>query len=218
MLMIEQSIQTRIDSYLMNLRRCLRELPAEDVNDILREIRSHILDRAEAEGELTDERIVEILKALGKPEDIGPLYESEAQIQRARASFSPSLILRTTMRWAMRSIIGFAVFLAGITGYSMAAGFLLCAILKPFMPEQVGMWIHPNGLFTFGMVDAVPGNHEVLGWWLIPVGIVLSALCLILTTRVLRTLLRFARSAKDLPGARLNPIRHAERSEASQVV
>lgn len=193
MLMIEQSIQTRIDSYLMNLRRCLRELPPEDVNDILREIRSHILDRAEAAGELTDERIVAILKALGRPEDIGPLYESEAMISRARASFSPTLILRTTMRWAMRSLFGFIVFMAGLFGYSLAAGFLACAILKPFLPDEVGMWVHPNGLVSFGAVDVAHGTHELLGWWIIPVSIIASAAFLVGTTRALRTLLRYAR-------------------------
>jgi HAAS domain-containing protein len=199
MLMIEQSIQTRIDSYLMNLRRCLRELPSEDVNDILREIRSHILDRAEAAGELTDERIVEILRALGRPEDIGPLYEAEAQIARARASFSPSLILRTTMRWGMRSLFGFIVFMAGLFGYSMAAGFLVCAILKPFLPDEVGMWVHPNGFVTFGAVNVVHGTHELLGWWIIPVSIVASAVFLVGTTRTLRAMLRYARRSAMLP-------------------
>ena len=189
----DQKIQTRIDTYLMNLRRCLRELPAEEVNDILREIRSHILDRAEASGELTDERMVEILKALGRPEDIGPLYESEAMITRARASFSPSLILRTTMRWAMRSLLGLFVFIAGLFGYGLAAGFLLSAILKPFMPHEVGMWLFDGG-FVIGTVGASrPDARELLGWWLIPVGIVVGALALIATTRFLRWTLRFAR-------------------------
>lgn len=199
MLMIEQRIQTRIDSYLMNLRRCLRELPPEDVNDILREIRSHILDRAEAAGELTDERIVEILKALGRPEDIGPLYESEVMITRARASFSPTLILRMTMRWAMSSLFGLIVFIAGLFGYGVAAGFLIAAILKPFIPDQVGMWIHSNGLFTIGAVSPAPNVHEVLGWWIIPIGIVVSAVFTIGTTRLLRSMLRYARTSRHLP-------------------
>ncbi len=114
--------QTRIDAYLMKLRRSLGELPSEDVNDILREIRSHILDRAEASGELTNEKLVQILKDLGRPEDIGPLYQAEALVTRARSSFSPTLILRTTMRWAMMSIVGFLAFLSGLMGYGLALG------------------------------------------------------------------------------------------------
>ena len=45
--------QTRIDAYLMKLRRSLGDLRPEDVNEILREIRGHILERAEAIGEVT---------------------------------------------------------------------------------------------------------------------------------------------------------------------
>jgi hypothetical protein len=57
----EQPQQTRIDTCLMRLRRSLGELPPEEVNEILREIRSHLLDRAEASGELTDEKLARIL-------------------------------------------------------------------------------------------------------------------------------------------------------------
>jgi uncharacterized membrane protein len=180
--------QTRIDAYLMKLRRSLGELPTEDVNDILREIRSHILDRAEASGGLTNEKLVQILKDLGRPEDIGPLYQAEALVIRARSSFSPSLILRTTMRWAMMSVLGFATFLVGLMGYGLSFGFLFCAILKPFDPRHVGLWINKG--FTLGTTD-MPVGDELLGWWMIPVGLVLSALFLIGTTRFLRWMLRF---------------------------
>jgi uncharacterized membrane protein len=183
--------QTRIDAYLMKLRRSLGDLRPEDVNEILREIRGHILERAEASGEVTNDRLVEILKDLGRPEDIGPLYQAEAMVARARSSFSPALILRTTMRWAMMSVRGFVVFLAGLVGYGMSFGFLLCAILKPFMPDQVGAWVSPAG-FSIGTVTPVPNAHEVLGWWLIPFCLVAGALALVLTTRILRWTLRFA--------------------------
>jgi uncharacterized membrane protein len=194
----DQPLQARIDAYLMRLRRSLGELPPEDVNDILREIRGHILERAEAAGELTDEALVTILRELGQPEDIGPLYQAEAMVARARSSFSPSLIMRTTLRWAMRSAVGFIVFLAGLVGYSLAIGFLVCALLKPFMPSQVGLWIHDHG-FTLGTISS-PAAHELLGWWLIPIGFIAGALLLVWTTRALRWLLRFATRA--LPVAR----------------
>ncbi len=185
-------LQSRIDTYLMNLRRCLGELPAEEVNDILREIRGHILERAETAGELTDEKLVAILKALGKPEDIGPLYQAEAMVARARASFSPTLILRTVLRWAMKSAVGFAVFIVGLTGYGMALSFLVSAVMKPIFPDHVGAWLGDGG-FSMGMeVPSPPHRTEILGWWIIPIGLVLGTLLLIATTRFLRWMLRFA--------------------------
>jgi uncharacterized membrane protein len=187
----DQPLQTRVDAYLMRLRRSLGELPAEDVNDILREIRSHILERAEAAGDMTDETLMRILRELGQPEDIGPLYQADAMVARARSSFSPSLILRTTLRWGMRSVAGFVAFIAGIVGYSIAIGFFGCALLKPFLPDQIGLWMHPNGV-SLGTISSQATAHDLLGWWIIPVGLVVGALLLVWTTHFLRWLLRYA--------------------------
>ncbi len=58
-----ENLKRRIDAYLSELRRCLGELPPEEVDEILQEIRGHILERAEASGELTEKRLVAILKS-----------------------------------------------------------------------------------------------------------------------------------------------------------
>jgi hypothetical protein len=193
-------LQTRIDSYLMNLRRSLGELPAEEVNDILREIRGHILERAEAGGELTNEKLVAILKALGKPEDIGPLYQADALVARARSSFSPVLIFRTVLRWAMMSVLGFVTFIVGLLGYGAGFGFIISAILKPIFPDRVGAWADGHG-FTLGFRDGPGQANDLLGWWIIPVGVIAGAILVIGTTRFLRWMLRFARRRTPLPVA-----------------
>jgi uncharacterized membrane protein len=183
-------LQGRIDTYLMKLRRSLGELPAEDVNDILREIRSHILERAENGGDLTKEKLVQILRELGQPEEIGPLYQNEASVARARSSLSPWLILRATMRWGMNSLLGFAMFVFGLLGYGLALGLIISAFLKPFDPTHIGAWVTDSG-FTIGTLDH-PVHPDLLGWWLIPVGLIVGALLLVGTTRFLRWMLRFA--------------------------
>jgi hypothetical protein len=184
--------QTKIDAYLMSLRRALGSLPPDQVEEILREIRGHILERSEAAGELDERRLVEILKALGRPEDIAPLYEAEALLSRARASWSPLLLLRGALRWAMGSLAGFAAFIVGLSGYGAALALWLCALLKPFMPRAVGLW-WGGGIYGFGVADRGDPAAELLGWWLIPVALALGAGALVLTTRALRLLLRFAR-------------------------
>jgi uncharacterized membrane protein len=179
----------------MQLRRSLGELPAEEVQDILREIRGHILERAETSGGLTEERLAAILKTLGRPEDIAPLYQAEAMMSRARTSFSPWVVLRGALRWAMLSVWGFFLFLVGLFGYAFAFGFLASAVLKPIFPGRVGAWVTPDGDLTIGMT-ATPGAQDVLGWWLIPIGLAVAALVLVGTTRLLRWALRFARVRK----------------------
>lgn len=190
-------LQTRIDAYLMRLRRSLGELPPEEVADILREIRGHILERAEAAGDMTDERLVAILQALGRPEDIAPLYQAEALMARARSSYSPTLLLRGALRWAMLSVKGFAIFMAGLLGYGIALGFLAGGFGKMIAPRVIGAWVSP-GTFSLG-TNNNPAAHEVLGWWLVPVGLAVGAIGVVATTWVLRWALGFAKLRRGLP-------------------
>jgi uncharacterized membrane protein len=184
-------LQQKIDSYLMQLRRSLGELPPEEVSEILQEIRGHILERAESSGELTEERLVAILKALGKPEEIAPLYQAESAVAMARSSLSPTVVLRGAMRWAMVSVRGFLLFVLGLIGYGIAFGWIVGAIGKIIAPDKFGAWLGP-GTFAIG-TNENPANHEVLGWWLIPVGLTLGTVFLVGTTRVLRWTLKFSR-------------------------
>lgn len=186
-----ERLQRKIDGYLMELRRCLGELPPEEVADILQEIRGHILERAEASGELTEERLVVILKALGRPEEIAPLYQANSLMARARSSLSPALVLRGALRWAMLSVRGFVLFLTGLFGYCLAVGLLIGAVGKIIAPHDVGAWLG-QGSFSIGTTSD-PAARDVLGWWLVPVGLSLGALLLVGTTRLLRWTLRFAR-------------------------
>jgi uncharacterized membrane protein len=189
-----QRLQQKIDAYVVELRRCLGELPPEEVSDILQEIRGHILERAEASGELTEERLVAILKNLGRPEEIAPLYQTESLMARARTSFSPALVLRGMLRWAMLSVKGFVLFLVGLFGYSLALGLLACAVAKFIWPHEVGAWVTPSGL-SLG-TNSNPAAREVLGWWIVPVGLIVGSLLLVGTTRLLRWFLRFARTRR----------------------
>ena len=187
----DERLQRKIDAYLRELRRCLGELPPEEVNDILQEIRGHILERAESSGELTEERIVAILKGLGRPDEIAPLYQADSLMARARTSLSPALVLKGMLRWAMLSVKGFVIFLVGLIGYSLAIGFLFGGIGKIFAPHAVGFWVSPD-TFSIG-TNSNPAARDALGWWLVPVGLGLGVGLFVGTTRLLRWSLRFAR-------------------------
>jgi uncharacterized membrane protein len=189
-----ERLQRKIDRYLMELRRCLGELPAEEVSDILQEIRGHILERAEASGELTEERLVAILKNLGQPEEIAPLYQTSSLMARARTSLSPAVVLRGALRWGMISAKGFALFIVGLFGYCLAVGFLIGGLGKIVAPHTVGAWLGPHG-FSIG-ASSDPQARDILGWWLVPVGLTVGSLLIVGTTRLLRWFLRFARTPK----------------------
>jgi uncharacterized membrane protein len=187
-----ERLQQKIDAYLAQLRRSLGELPPDEVNEILQEIRGHILERTEASGELTDERLVAILKALGSPDEIAPLYQADSVVAKARGSLSPRVVMRGIHRWSTLSAWGLALFILGIVGY--ATGFALClsGVLKMLFPSQIGAWVGPHAIFNIGMNND-PAARDVLGWWLVPVGVVGGSCIVIATTRALRWTLRFAK-------------------------
>ena len=190
-----QGLSNRIDAYLLQLRECLDELPPDEVTDILREIRGHILERAETSGELTEERLVAILKSLGRPEEIAPLYQADAAVARAKVSLSPRVVMRGVQRWSRVSGWGLALFIVGVAGYATGFALILCGIGKIIAPSQFGGWVGPHDLFNIG-VNNDPAARDVLGLWLVPIGLVGGPALVLGTTRVLRWTLRFARLRK----------------------
>ena len=173
------------------------ELPADEASEILSEIRGHIFERSQAAGELTEARLVEILKALGSPAEIAPLYQADAVVAKARHSLSPRAVMRGVHRWSRVSLWGFALFVLGVIGYATAASLIVAALGKVIAPGQIGAWVGPHNIFDIG-VNNDPAARDVLGWWLVPLGIVGGSDLFMATTRVLRWTLRFARIRKPV--------------------
>jgi hypothetical protein len=61
-------------------------------------------------------------------------------------------------------------------------------ISKFFMPNSIGLFLHPDGGVIFGLdVNAAVAN-EILGYWIVPIGVGLSALIYFILTRFLSSL------------------------------
>lgn len=198
--------QAQVELYLSELREHLGGLPADEVEEILRELRGHIAERvAQRDSARNGAAIDAVLRQLGTPEQIGSLYRADALAAHARASFSPSLIIQATIRWASRTAVGFLAFLAGMVGYALGVSLIVCAILKPFFPADVGLWISRHGM-VLGAELPRPHGQELLGWWIIPYGLGVGLAFILGTTVLLRWLLRF------VPRAALSLLTRAPRT------
>jgi hypothetical protein len=187
----QQALQGRIEDYLIRLRHSLGNISSQSIDEILLEIRGHIMERVEYVGAIDDAKLTTILTALGRPEDIGSLYRTYALVTLARVTFSPILIFRTTIHWAKNTVLGFVAFMLGLTGYCLGLSLIACALLKPLFPKNIGLWIHPHGveLATPNGRDLGP---ELMGWWIIPTAFVVGILMVVGVTMLLRWMLRFA--------------------------
>jgi hypothetical protein len=66
------------------------------------------------------------------------------------------------------------------------------ALLKPFAPDRVGLWIQdaPDGPDISLGITRSPAGPEILGWWSIPIGLLLGAGLLFVTWRFSLTAVR----------------------------
>lgn len=176
--------QQRIDRYLREVRAGLHGLSDAQASEFVEELRSHIRDRAEAEGESTEAGVTAALDRLGRPEVLAAMYLAENIVARAEKSFSPWLIVKGIFRWAALSSAGLFVLLGSFVGYALAACFALSGLRKPFAPDRVGLWrIGPDEVSLRLGFGSPPSGTELLGWWIVPLGLLIGAGLLLLTTR-----------------------------------
>lgn len=173
-----------IEAYIARLRKALSGFSVTEREDIIEEIRAHIVDRV-AESGLTLE---ETIARLGPAEELAKDYRTGALVRRARSSFSPWIILKATFRWAMTGVHGLSVFFLSVLGYGAGTALIVAALLKPLFPEQTGVWIGPD-VFVIGFRPESPDARELLGPWFTQIALALGVLFFILTTMVVRRLL-----------------------------
>ncbi len=180
---IASQSQQKIDSYLDRLRQGLRGVREEDTRDIVEELRSHIVEKAADGGEMTAARIESVLAQLGSPEELASQFATDNLLARAQSSRAPWTILRGVFRWAKISVSGFLVLIISTVGYMIGGSFFLAALLKPLNPK-VGLWkIGPHAYsLALGMTDHRMHGHELLGWFLIPVGLCVGGGTIMLTS------------------------------------
>ncbi len=185
-----------IDAYLGRLRKQLRGMSEAGAREIVEELRSHILDKAVAGGNVTPAGVASPLSTLGSPEELAGLYRTDELLARAQTARMPWTILRGVFHWATLSVRGFLVLIVSIVGYVFGVSFFLAALIKPFNPK-VGLWRLDNDAYSLilGMTDHPLQGHELLGWYLIPIGCALGGGTILATTHFLLWTIRVFRQA-----------------------
>ncbi len=167
------------EGFLRELERHLSPLPATERQDIVAEIRTHLEDRA-AEG------VADLLAPFGRPQAYAATFLEQRALSDALARGSSWALGRALLAGARRLGWWYAV-AALVLVQVLGASFLAMSVLKLFLPEKVGLFIGPR-VFALG---SYAGDHpatEVLGWWAIPLFIVLGVAALWSANWMLRLL------------------------------
>jgi HAAS domain-containing protein len=190
-------VDARVDSFMARLRAALRGMPEAEIDDILRELRSHISDLAGPQ----ESEIETAIRSLGDPVDLAKKYRAENLIARAECSGSPLAILQG-LRHAGRSPVGrFTAAVLYVFGYAIVVTLWRVAIEKVLVPSWAGLWYAPGDPWSFSLDSSghgAPGTRELLGWWLVPAAIIAGWMIKYLTDRAATWWIRRCRRSIEM--------------------
>jgi len=178
--------------FFEQVNRILRQVPKDQRDEIVLELQGHILESIQHDdADSEPDRIMNALDKLGNPEEfLRPLVAEKLLTSGAR-SLKPSALfcgLYYNMFASARHVLLSLVFAAG---YVILAILLFASVMKLFVPE-FGLYIHNDGGFTLGTTAEEIRNvsTEVLGMWLVPLGIASAAVLYIALTKLLGALMK----------------------------
>jgi len=197
-----QAGTARLEEYLRRLRAGLRGLPEAHAVEIVAEIRSHVRDSVEAVGEPGEAGLIAALQRLGPPERLAAAYAADSMLPRLGGTPAPWLVLRGIGRWARVSAAGAGVLVGSVVGYVLAGSLLLVAVVKPFAPERAGLWRLDSDSFSLHLgFGPPPVAEELLGWWIVPLGLLAGAGLFWVTLQMGVRAIRGFREQRGLPPA-----------------
>ncbi len=178
------------DGYCDRVLKASRALKKDDQHDLLLEIKDHLYSSFERqEGDDEAARLTAAIMQIGDPDEfIRPLIVDRLFDDAAR-TLNPRSVMSGFFLHISRGLkAGVVTSLFGM-GYLLSIGLLLVAVIKPFDPDQVGLFAHVNGGYSLGIFDAIPATStELLGYWIIPLSMVVSLFLYIALTKSLRAL------------------------------
>ncbi len=171
-------------TYLSQLDRYLQRMPGEERAKIVQEIGSHLADR-EAVG---PETLHATITQLGAPRDLARNFIEDYALTGALSRGPSWRILLAILPRMLRSLTALVIGTAGVLLYGFAVAFVAVAALKPITPHNVGLWAGDHGgLGEFGAIYGTAHHTpELLGWWIIPIMLVLGATAYVIAGWLMR--------------------------------
>ena len=200
---LSESGESRVRGYLYVFERSLRSFLAPAMAaDAVREVESHIREAAAQAADTGDERqaIERILERLGPPMKVAQAYSLELVMDEAATTGRLGAVIRSLFHLAASGVVAFFGALGLFVGYVIGVAFVLLAIAKPILPNNVGFWMRNGIPVSGGLVFGPRGGLEfVTTYWIVPIALAIGLLVLIATHRVARRWIAWLRRGRRSP-------------------
>jgi uncharacterized membrane protein len=177
------------EDYIKRSKKQVAVLSEAEQEECLMEINSHIYEALQSEGGDNEvENLRNILKRLGMPEEIFPDIVAEIKINQAIKTYNPKHLVHALLLNIRR---GFIYVLLSILTLFLAT-FPILLIMKLILPQHTGLFIG-DGSVSFGVFRNHEGMKEILGYWFIPIVVLLFTLLYFLIFLLLKQTKRIKR-------------------------
>jgi hypothetical protein len=174
-----------LEEYLAEVRDGLGSLPGGMSQEIVEELRSHVYERAGPGGNLTEEGTAAALERLGPARTLAAGYVRECGISGSESGSPRPKAGRRVLDGILVGPAGLFVIAGSILCYGLALVLAFSALTKLYAPDRAGLW-HAGDEWSLhlGLAAGQPAGTEVLGWWIVPMGLVTGVSLAWLTARV----------------------------------
>jgi len=189
--LFQDKVTLRIwDHFFHQTERTLKPLAEAQKEELTLELQDHLYTSFQQEKEGGEaERLMAAIERLGDPEAfLKPLLADKLLAQAAR-SLNPKTVIKGLYFFIAGGIRNLLLALFYICGYAVALTFFFMAVLKPLIPDHAGILWFNDGSFVAGVsLNSSGVAHDPLGYLIIPIGLAISILAYIGTTKLLHIL------------------------------
>lgn len=174
------------ENYLKQIKSTTKKLSKEDQQDVLLELNSHIYESLIQNNYQENEvnTLLNVLDKIGIPNEVLKNLVAEKKLEQATKTFNPIHIMQALILNISNGII----FIIFAFLYFPLFCLIIITILKLFYPSNIGFFYKEGEIFQYGgfVTNDNIMQYEVLGYWFIPVTLLICVVFYLLITLLLK--------------------------------
>ena len=182
---IQDPIALRIwNQYFKRVDYVLKSVTLTQREEIVIELRHQLYENYVLDDAFTEaDKMLNAIDKLGEPEAyLKPIIE-DIKVSEVLMRYYPMAIFKKLFHTPFTNLRQLLFCTVMLLGYIFLLLVFLISILKIIIPE-IGVYFHESGGISIG-ITSDPNAVELLGYWLIPIGLIFSSIMYIALTKIL---------------------------------